>query len=129
MAKRSAGDPRILIPDLLEALSNAPAHTSPALRRAIQERSARFAGTAGTAGSPAWESAEIPAELHDLIDKIADRATEVTDEDFAVLSARGYTVDQLYEIVLCAAIGASHARLKRGLDSLDLAVSQVERES
>jgi hypothetical protein len=126
MAKRSAGDPRVLIPELLEALSNAPAHTSPALRQAIQMRSAM---SSGTVGSVARVSTDVPSELHELVDKIADRATEVTDEDFAVLSARGYTVDQLYEIVLCAAIGPSHARLKRGMDVLDLAVSQVSQES
>ncbi len=129
MAKRSAGDPRTLIAEVLDALSNAPAHTPAALRQAIQARSAAFAESGGSGGSTASEATEIPAELHELIDKIAERATEVTDEDFAVLSARGYTVDQLYEIVLCAATGPSHARLRRGLDALDLAVSQLAKES
>lgn len=123
MAKRSAGDPRVLIPELLEALSNAPACTPAALRQAIQARSG-----AGP-GSPARESAEIPAELHELVDKIADRATEVTDEDFAALAARGYSLDQLFEILLSASLGASHARLRSGLDALDLAVAQTAKET
>jgi hypothetical protein len=123
MAKRSAGDPRILIPELLEALSKAPAHTPPALRQAIQARSA-----AGV-GSAARESVEIPAELYDLVDKVANRPTEVTDEDFAVLSARGYTLDQLFDIVLAASLGASHARLRSGLDALDLAVARTAKET
>ncbi len=123
MAKRSAGDPRTLIPELLESLSTAPAATPPALRQAIQTRSGAPPGT------PERELAEIPAELRELVDKIADRATEVTDEDFAALSARGYTLDQQFDVVLAASLGASHARLKSGLDALDLAVAQTVKEN
>ena len=123
MAKRSAGDPRALIPELLEALSHAPAHTPPSLRQAIQARSG------AAPGSPARESTEVPAELHELVDKIADRATEVKDEDFAALAASGYTVDQQFEILLSASLGASHARLRSGLDALDLAVAQTAKET
>ncbi len=122
MAKRSAGNPGTLISELLESLSNAPAYTPPALRRAIQARSG------ASAGSAARETAEIPAELHELIDKIAERPTEVTDEDFTRLSARGYTLDQLFDVVMSASLGASHARLRRGLDALDLAVAQTAKE-
>lgn len=123
MAKRSAGDPRALIPELLLALSTAPAHTPPALRQAIQARSA------ASPGSPARETAEIPVELRELVDKIADRATEVTDEDFTALAARGYTLDQLFEVVLSASLGASDARLRRGLDALDSALAQTAKET
>lgn len=123
MAKRSAGDPRTLIAELLENLRTAPAHLPPALRQAIQARAGAAAGFA--ADGPA----EIPADLYELIDKIAERATEVTDEDFAALAARGYTLDQQFEIVLAASLGASHARLRRGLDALDLALAQTNPEA
>lgn len=123
MAKRSAGNPRTLIPDLLRNLSEAPAHLPPALRQAIQARAGAGAGFAAN------DPAEIPADLHELIDKIAERATEVTDTDFSILSARGYTLDQLFEVVLSASLGASHARLRRGLDALDLAVAQTNSEA
>ncbi len=122
MAKRAADDPGRLIHEVIRTLTIAPAYTRPSLRRAIVARSGASAGVAPPGPD------EIPAELLDFVDKIAERATEVTDEDFATLSARGYTVDQLFDVVLAASLGASHARLERGLGALALALEQLAKE-
>lgn len=48
--------------------------------------------------------------LRALIGKVATRPAQVTEADFAAAQAAGYTEDQLFELVVCAAVGRS-ARL------------------
>ena len=60
----------------------------------------------------------LPPELQPLIDKIHDHAYKVTDEDLAQLQKK-YTDDQLFEIIVSAALGASRQRLEAGLDALE----------
>lgn len=61
---------------------------------------------------------DMPAELQPLIDKIHDLADTVTDEDLAALQKK-YTDDELFEIIVSAALGASRKRLLAGLDALE----------
>jgi alkylhydroperoxidase family enzyme len=60
---------------------------------------------------------DVPSELRPLVAKVADEAYRVTDEDFAPLRAR-YSEDELFEVVVSAALGASLARLRAGLRAL-----------
>jgi alkylhydroperoxidase family enzyme len=60
----------------------------------------------------------VPADLQPLVDKIHRHAYKVTDEDLAHLKAT-YPDDQLFEIVVSAALGASRNRLMAGLEALD----------
>lgn len=53
-------------------------------------------------------------ELAALVDKIHRHAYKVTDDDLARLRAT-YSEDQLFEIVVSAALGASRQRLFVGL--------------
>jgi hypothetical protein len=66
----------------------------------------------------AAEGREVPPDLQALVDKIHNHAYKVTDEDIAQLQAK-YGDDQLFEIVVSAALGASRERLLRGLDALN----------
>ncbi len=66
----------------------------------------------------AAEGKGVPAELQALVDKIHRHAYKVTDEDFARLRAE-YEDDQLFEVVVSAALGASRNRLLAGLEALD----------
>jgi hypothetical protein len=59
----------------------------------------------------------LPAELQQLVDKIHAHAYKVTDEDIGDLQAK-YSDDQLFEIVVSAALGASRRRLDAGLQAL-----------
>jgi alkylhydroperoxidase family enzyme len=72
-----------------------PGHTDPGLRQHVASGSA-------------------PPELASLIAKIRDHAYRVTDADVDALRAK-YTEDQLFEIIVAAALGAAEHRLTRAL--------------
>jgi alkylhydroperoxidase family enzyme len=59
----------------------------------------------------------VPAELQGLVEKIHMHAYRVTDEDVARVQSK-YSDDQLFEVVVSAALGASQRRLVAGLDAL-----------
>jgi alkylhydroperoxidase family enzyme len=84
------------------AVFDGPGETEPALRRA------------------AAEGKGVPADLQSLVDKIHRHAYRVTDEDLARLRT-SYSDDQLFEIVVSAALGASRQRLVAGLAALEKA--------
>jgi hypothetical protein len=67
---------------------------------------------------------EPPEELRALVDAIRRHAYRVTDEQFAALAGR-YDHDQLFEIVVAAALGAAGERLRAGLKALDEATAEA----
>ena len=66
----------------------------------------------------AFENAGLPEPLRPLIEKVATRSAEVTDADFAAAADAGFTDDQLFELVICAAVGQSTRQHKAGLAAL-----------
>jgi alkylhydroperoxidase family enzyme len=84
---------------LFDRAIDGPGTTSPELRKAA------------LAGSG------VPDELRDLIDKVHRHAYKVTDADLDTLRDR-YSEDQLFEIIVSAALGAASARLELGLSLL-----------
>ena len=60
-----------------------------------EQRRAAFAG----GGAP------LGGALAALVDKVARRAHRVTDEDVAAVRAAGLSQDQVFELVVCAAVG------------------------
>ena len=94
-------DPHAVLRDrVLESVLNGPGETDRAIRTA------------------AADGRGVPAELQALVDKVHRHPYKVMDDDLARLSAR-YTDDQLFEIVVSAALGASRNRLLAGLEALD----------
>ena len=65
----------------------------------------------------AAENAGVPDDLRSLVAKVHAHAYKVTDADIARLQAT-YGDDQLFEIVVSAALGASRKRLMAGLEAL-----------
>src|SRR5438034_7801380 len=61
-----------------------------------------------------------PPELAVLVQKIRDHAYRVTDADLDALRAR-YTEDQLFEVIVAAALGAAEDRLKAALAAVEAA--------
>lgn len=59
----------------------------------------------------------VGADLEPLVEKIHAHAYKVTDDDVARLQAH-YSEDQLFEIIVSAALGASRRRLDAGLQAL-----------
>jgi hypothetical protein len=66
----------------------------------------------------AFEQGELPESLASLVAKIHRHAWKVTDEDVAAARAAGGSQDQLFELIVCAAVGAAHERLAAGLAAL-----------
>jgi hypothetical protein len=95
---------------LEEATLGGPGKTPSTLRRAV----AKGPGTA-----------EIPAELRVLVEKIERHAYRVTDEDIVGLKAK-YSEDELFEIVVSTALGAALRRLDAGLLALDAAADPTK---
>jgi hypothetical protein len=63
-------------------------------------------------------SGQPPSELTTLVQKIRDHAYKVTDDDMDALRAR-YSEDQLFELVVAAAVGAAEYRLQAALAALE----------
>jgi hypothetical protein len=66
----------------------------------------------------AFSNTDIPPPLEALIGKVAARPADVTDTDFAVAEAAGFSEDQLFELVICAAVGQSARQYEAGLAAL-----------
>jgi hypothetical protein len=75
--------------------------------RASAEQRARAFGNKG-----------LPPPLDGLISSVATRPAEVTEADFAAVAAAGYTEDQIFELVVCAAVGQSARLYESGLAAL-----------
>jgi alkylhydroperoxidase family enzyme len=58
------------------------------------------------------------AGLHPLFDKVATDSAQVTDADFASAREAGFTDDQIFELVICAAVGESARQYEAGLAAL-----------
>ncbi|HZH03317.1 MAG TPA: hypothetical protein VEY30_06000 [Myxococcaceae bacterium] len=54
-----------------------------------------------------------------LLQKVARHAAEVTDQDFDASRARGLSEDQVFELVVCAAIGQAARLHDEALQALE----------
>jgi hypothetical protein len=66
----------------------------------------------------AFDGRDLPEPLSTLLDKVARRSFQITDADFAAALAAGFTEDQLFELVICAAVGESSRLYQAGLAAL-----------
>jgi alkylhydroperoxidase family enzyme len=94
-------DPHASLRDrVLESVLQGAGDSDPAIRQAAADGSG------------------VPADLQALVDKIHRHAYKVTDDDIARAQAK-YGDDQMFEIVVSAALGASRNRLLAGLKALN----------
>jgi hypothetical protein len=66
----------------------------------------------------AFDNGELPEPVHTLLDKVATRSAQVTDADFAAATRAGFSDDQLFELVVSAAVGASTRQYEAALAAL-----------
>jgi hypothetical protein len=66
----------------------------------------------------AFANQGLAPPLDALIDKVAERPAQVTDADLAAAKASGCTEDQLFELVVCAAVGQATRLYDAGLAAL-----------
>lgn len=96
-----------------------PAVTPAELRQAVHTRAAAPGRSKAVGADVSGDvPSNVPAELNTLVDKVTDRAYEVTDEDVDLLCRAGYSEDAIFEITVSGALGAGLARLQRGLSAL-----------
>jgi hypothetical protein len=67
----------------------------------------------------------LPPPLSVLVDKVAMRPVRVDEADFATAKEAGYSEDQLFELVICAAVGQSSRFYEAGLAALAEATSDA----
>jgi alkylhydroperoxidase family enzyme len=97
---------------LLDRVLNSRGHSDPELRRAVEHKAATHAGRLPEGGP------RLPQELSNYVDKVARNAFKVTDGDIKDLRDAGYSEDAIFELTLCAALGAGIARLDRAMTAM-----------
>ena len=76
------------------------------------------AHAAQLSGRPAEQPEILPPPLGEFVKSIALHAYRITDEDIAALQRAGYSEDAIFEITVCAAVGAGSARFERAMLAL-----------
>jgi len=77
----------------------------------------------------AFNNAGLSEPVSTLIDKVTKHAYKVTDEDIAAVRAAGLTEDQIFEIVVCAALGQATRQYDTAVAALDAATERIEHAS
>lgn len=90
-----------------------------AAHRALVDRILNGAGQAAAEQrAQAFANDGLSPPLDALIGKVVSRPAEVTEADFAPAKAAGFSEDQLFELVVCAAVGQSARLYDAGLAAL-----------
>ena len=97
---------------LVDSVLNSRGDSDPELRRAVEHQAAIHAGRLPEGGP------RLPQELGNYVDKVALHAFKVTDADIEALRDAGYSEDAIFELTLCAALGAGIARLDRAMAAM-----------
>ena len=97
---RSGGPPRRQLAALRRAVFESPGLTDPALRLAA----------AGDGSSP--------EPLETYLAKVRDQSYRVTDQDFEVLAAAGFSENEIFELTVAAALGAAVRSFDAGMRAL-----------
>ena len=100
-------------------MSSLPDASKQALVNALEQRILTGPGMAAPElRATAFEGRGLPEPLAALVDKVAKRSFQVTDADFAATLRAGFSEDQLFELVICAAVGESSRLYQSGLAAL-----------
>jgi alkylhydroperoxidase family enzyme len=97
------------------------------LRKTVVERVLSGPGrTTGDARRAAFDNQAPPEAARALLDKVTKNAWKVTDEDVAAVRQSGMTDDEIFELVVAAALGQSTRQLDAALAALEAAKAPVE---
>jgi hypothetical protein len=100
---------RELVTRVLESSASAPAE----LRRSAFDNAGLDDGL---------DDAGLDEPMRTLVSKVVARSYAVTDEDVAAVADAGLSENQIFEIVVCAAIGAADRQYAGGLAALTEAI-------
>ncbi len=88
-------------------------------RRALVARILEGDGMASRAQRrSAFDNGVLPEPLRTLNDKVARHAFQVTDADVAAVRSSGVTEDQVFELVVCAAVGQATRQYEAAMAAL-----------
>jgi hypothetical protein len=96
-------------------------HARKALARRILEGDGQASPSERRA---AFDNNGLAEPVGTLIDKVARHAYQVTDEDVAATRASGLSEYQIFEIVVCAAIGEATRQYDAALAALEAAAAK-----
>ena len=74
----------------------------------------------------AFDHTGFSEPMNTLIDKVIKQAYRVTDGDIAVAKASGLSEDQIFEIVVCAAVGQAARQHDTALAALETATKREQ---
>ncbi len=66
----------------------------------------------------AFDRGALDEPLRRLVDKVAESAHTVTEEDIAAVRAAGLSEDEVFEVVVCSAIGQASRQYDAALTAL-----------
>lgn len=93
--------------------------TKQAMLRVLVDRILHGEGaTAPDQRQRAFDNNGVAPPLHTVVDKVATRPVAITDADFAAARESGFSEDQLFEMVIAAAVGQSARLYAAGLTAL-----------
>lgn len=72
----------------------------------------------------AFNNSGLPEPLGSLVDKVARQAYRVTDEDIAAARASSVSENEIFEIVVCAAVGQATRQYDTALAALEAATGK-----
>jgi hypothetical protein len=94
-------------------------------RKALARRILEGAGTASPSDRLAvFNNSGLAEPVGTLVDKVARHAYRVTDGDIAAVKESGLSEDQVFEIVVCAAVGQATRQYDTALAALDAATGK-----
>jgi hypothetical protein len=69
-------------------------------------------------------STDQPPALRSLVENVAHNAHKITDSDIAAAKQTGVSEDQLFELIICAAVGQASRQYESGLSALAEALKE-----
>ncbi len=95
-------------------------------QQALVARVLEGEGRASTADRrAAFGNGGLAEPLSSLIEKVALHPTRVTDDDIAAVVASGLSEDQVFELVVCAAVGQATRQYEAALGALHAATGDA----
>jgi hypothetical protein len=66
----------------------------------------------------AFNNADVPVSIEKLLREVSTGTGHVTDDEINRAKLAGFTEDQIFELVICAAVGAATRQYEMGLSAL-----------
>lgn len=100
------------------------------LRQALVTRVVTGAGHSSVeARQAAFDGRPHDPRVDALVARVAEHAWTVSDADVAAPCAAGVTEDEVFELVVCAAVGQATRQIESALAALDEAAPHTEQPS